>query len=69
MTVHNGILMHATHKIRVLWLTTNNYQGHTLTDDGSIFIVSTVVHPNPIVEAVRQSRLISKAVDIVKVDG
>ena len=28
-----------------------------------------VVHPNSIVDAVRESRLIAKAVDIIQVDG
>ena len=41
----------------------------TLTDHRSIFPVSTVVHSYSIVYAVRKSWFITKAVDIIQVDG
>ena len=40
-----------------------------MTDDRSILPMSAVVHSDPIMDAVGQSRLVSKAVDIVEVDG
>lgn len=41
----------------------------TLTDHRSVFPVPAVVHSYSIVDAVRESRLITKAVDIIQVDG